>query len=354
MIKQLHRSRPAILSLCLLAMALPTSRAFGDQEPAATTPCHLILVIGAPGAPEFGEQFASWAKDWREIANQAGATLSEIAENDAGNSNALERLHLQLADQSAVSTDAQPLWLVFIGHGTFKAGVAKFNLPGPDVAAEELKNWLEPIKRPVVFVNVSAASGPFVNALSGNNRVIVTATRSGEEQNFAHFGAYLPQSLADNRADLDHDDEVSLLEAVLKASADTEDFYASDDRIRTEHAIIDDNGDQRGTPAEMLKSTLRDPGGTAKLDDNAGKVSTKLDGESAAKLIMVPSSSAPKLTLEEGTLRSKIEDELAALRRKKQGLSEDEYYSQLEEKMLELGRIYESAEKRTKMPPSSP
>ena len=49
----------------------------------------------------------------------------------------------------------------------------------------------------------------------------------------------------------DHDDEVSVLEAFLSASAKVGEFYESESRIATEHAPIDDNGDGKGTPSSM-------------------------------------------------------------------------------------------------------
>jgi hypothetical protein len=355
MIKLVHRSRQffGLVVVALVANAFSIG-AFGDEKEQPKAPrCQMLLVVGSEGAPEFGERFESWADNWRKIAKQANAQVTEIGPADSSDSPPLDLLRDKLAGYASSKADSEPLWIVFIGHGTFKAGVAKFNLQGPDIAAEQLQSWLKPIQRPLVFVNVSAASGPFVNALSGGNRVIVTATRSGEEQNFAHFGAYLPKALADTSADLDHDDEVSLLEAVLKASADTDAFYASDDRIRTEHAMIDDNGDQRGTPASMLKSVFRESS-DANAENKPGEPTPNLDGEAAAKVILVSSSDAPKLLPDEMAERDKIEAEISSLRGKKATLAEDEYYAELEKKMLELSRIYDSAEKRAKMPASSP
>ena len=147
----------------------------------------------------------------------------------------------------------EPLWLVLIGHGTFDGREAKFNLRGPDVSAAELADWLKPIKRPLAILDCSSSSGPFVNRLSGEDRVVVTATRSGDEQNFARLGQYLAEAIADPAADLDKDGQVSLLEAFLTAGARTEEFYRTKARLATEHALIDDNGDRLGTPADWFR-----------------------------------------------------------------------------------------------------
>ena len=116
-----------------------------------------------------------------------GETKKEGEQND--------RQQLQAAIESSTGSQTSPLWIVFIGHGTFTRGVAKFNLRGPDVTAEELDQWLQPHTRPVVVVNCASASGPFVNRLSGKNRIVVAATKSGTEQNFARFGKYFAQAM---------------------------------------------------------------------------------------------------------------------------------------------------------------
>ena len=104
-----------------------------------------------------------------------------------------------------------------------------------------------------MIVNCASASGPFVNRLSGENRIVVTATKSGTEHNYARFGEYFARAIASPDSDLDHDDEVSVHEAFLRASAEVRQFYETEDRILTEHALIDDNGDGKGTPASMFR-----------------------------------------------------------------------------------------------------
>ena len=106
-----------------------------------------------------------------------------------------ERLRTALAEKGTAGLE--PLWVVLIGHGTFDGREAKFNLRGPDVTDIELAEWLKPIRRPLAIINGASASGPFLNRLSGEGRVVVTATRSGDEQNFARFGGYIAEAIAD-------------------------------------------------------------------------------------------------------------------------------------------------------------
>ena len=56
-------------------------------------------------------------------------------------------------------------------------------------------------------------------------------------------------------ADLDKDGQTSLLEAFLIASKQTADYYKSQARLSSEHALIDDNADGKGTPADWFEGT---------------------------------------------------------------------------------------------------
>src|SRR5207248_10685476 len=92
-----------------------------------------------------------------------------------------------------------------------------------------------------------------VHTLSATNRVIVAAARSGYEQNYARFGQYMAEAIADPQADLDKDGQTSLLEAFLMASRRVGEFYNTAGRLATEHALIEDNCDGLGTPAEWFR-----------------------------------------------------------------------------------------------------
>src|SRR4029077_6004302 len=111
----------------------------------------------------------------------------------------------------------------------------------------------KPCKRPLAVIDCASASGPFINALSAPGRVIVTATRSGNEVNVTQFGGYFARAIANPAADLDKDGQTSLLEAFLFASRQVEQFYQEAGRLATEHALLDDNGDGLGTPADWFR-----------------------------------------------------------------------------------------------------
>ena len=90
-----------------------------------------------------------------------------------------------------------------------------------------LPKWLEPIKRPIAVIDASSSSSPFLNKLSGQNRVIITATKSGYELSYARFGQYISDTITEPSSDLDKDGQTSLLEAFLAASRGVQDFYSA-------------------------------------------------------------------------------------------------------------------------------
>lgn len=339
-----------------LALLLAVSAGATAQQPIGTPKSdaadngdtgQIILVIGAVGADEYRQPLEQSAAKWAEVARQSETPIKTIGKAGEGKQN--DREQLQAAIKSVVEQDAaresvlgpannsKPLWLVMLGHGTFTRGVAKFNLRGPDVSAAELAQWLQSCKRLVVVVNCASASGPFVNRLSGENRIVVTATKSGTEHNYARFGEYFARAIAAPDSDLDHDDEVSVHEAFLRASAEVRQFYDTEARILTEHALIDDNGDGRGTPASMFRGVRADA---------VAKDGATLDGPAAARVTLSPAGSRLPFTPEELTERASIEKELDALRSRKGKQSEKEYDTELEPLMLRLAKLYQAVEKR--------
>jgi len=80
--------------------------------------------------------------------------------------------------------------LVLIGHGTFDGREAKFNLRSNDVAATELATGFNHSTVRSQSSTPLSAQRAVPAKLSGTNHVVVTATRSGSEVNYARFGQY--------------------------------------------------------------------------------------------------------------------------------------------------------------------
>ncbi len=293
----------------------------------------VMIVVGARGADQYSEQFDAWARRWSEAAERAQASLIEVgrgAEQDLSDKQQL-RQHLEAAPKASWST----LWIVLIGHGTFDGRSAKFNLRGPDISAEELAQWLSAWQRPLAIINCASSSAPFINRLSGPNRVVVTATKSGYEVNYARFGDYLSKAIGDPSADLDKDEQTSLLEAYLAADARVAEFYSQLARLATEHALVDDNGDALGTPASWFRGVraIRTP-----------KDGADPDGTLANQFHLIPNGQERAMTAAMRSSRDALERQVANLRESKGTLAEEEYYEQLEPLLLQLARLYQDLE----------
>ena len=293
----------------------------------------LVLVIGAPGEPEYAEEFSAWANLWKQAAAQGGLQIRVVGEDAPSAEDDRARLLKILAEE--ISRPAGELWMVFIGHGTFDGRSAKFNLRGPDISADDLAAALKSCRRPLAGVQCASASGPFLPALSALGRVIITATRSGYEDNATHFGGYLASDIASPSADLDKDGQTSLLEAFLMASHQVEQFYKDQGLLMTEHALLDDNGDSLGTPPDWFRG-LR-----AIKTAAEGKT---VDGVRAHQMILVRGESEQKLSPETRARRDDLERQLSGLRARKSAMNEDDYYKQLEAIMVQTARLYENDE----------
>jgi len=290
----------------------------------------MILVVGAGGNEEYTQQFAGWADKWKAAAADANIEYQEIGR---GEKKDYELLQSAIADNTKGSE--QPLWLVLLGHGTFDRNVAKFNLRGKDIDSKELQTWLADCKRPLIIVNGFSCSGAFLQPLQNKNRVVITATKNGAELNFSRFGGYLAESLTDLEADLDHDDQVSLLEAFLLASSKVNTFYESDARLVTEHALLEDNADGKGISADFfvgIRAEMKAKGGAA------------LDGQRAHRYILKASDNAVQLSSEKTAKRDKIETAIEQLRSRKSKMSADEYYDELEGLVLQMAKLYHPTE----------
>lgn len=301
----------------------------------------VLVIVGAQGEDVFGEGFAAAAKNWQAAADRAKVTCTIIGLDPKKDAEAAptdkDRVREWLAKLDPNS--AANAWIAYIGHGTFDGREARMNLRGPDILPAELAEWLKPVRRPVVFVGGSSAGAPFLNALSGPNRIILVATRSGNELNYARFGERFAEAMASDDTDIDQDGQVSLLEAFITAAQRVQGFYRDADRMLTEHALIDDNGDKNGTPADFFKGTrvVKTP-----QAPRGGGPAPAVDGARARLLSLAPNEAERALTAEQLAKRADLERRLELMRGQKARMGEDAYYAAIEPILHELAVLYTS------------
>ena len=306
------RSRGLVL-LLLVAMLTCATQAFGQST-------HLVIVVGLAGDPEHGELFRKWGTS---LAETATAKLNVPKENvvllaDAAATR--DAVSKALTDVAAKADEQDTVVIVLFGHGTYAGKVAKFNLSGPDMAAQDFAPLLAKMKsKRVVFANTTSASGPFVEALSGPGRVIVAATRTGGEMFATLFGGPFVEAFSTEAADSDRDGKVSILEAFEHARRAVAASYQREGLLPTEHAMLDDNGDKEGSA---------EPGRQAK------------DGQSAAVLAIgslrrqaAPANEKLRALYAE---RDAIERRIESLKLLKSGMDPAKYAAELEKLATDL------------------
>lgn len=318
----------------LLLIYAQTGQGASPAEPAPQKPRRSILVvIGAAGEEEYGKAFREWSERWRAVFQSDDFLLID------GTNAALldEQEHrTQILDwiskvDSGTSPDEslQERWLVLIGHGSHDQYSAKFNLRGPDISSDAISKAIAQVKAKWLIVDCSSSSGPFINALSGENRIVITATKSGSEQSYARFGEYLSHAITDPSTDLDHDDCVSILEAFLAASNRVAQFYSNEGRLASEQALLDDNGDGRGTPAAFYRGAR-----PVKAPANG----LKLDGPFASRTLVSTFGEPDLRTKEQRAQSDLLADQIEMLRARKKEIPEDDYYHELERLFLEIAK----------------
>jgi hypothetical protein len=322
-----YAMRLTVLAIATLALAAPLA-----AQGAST---HVLVISGLGGDPGYGARMQAWATQVIDAARERFAVpaehvqwLAERTEIDPERVTARstkEGIEAAIGKIAGSAKANDVVLIVVFGHGSYQSGESRLSMPGPDLTAQDFAVQLGRLSsQRVVFANTTSASGEFVKALSGPGRVIMTATRSGSERNATLFGEHLAAAFANDVADTDKDGAVSVLEAFSYARTETNRAYEQDKRLPTEHAVLDDNGDQKGTD---------EPG--AEADDGALAQATFIGQAAVAAGVAPPENASPALRALYAE-RKVIEDKLAALRARKASMVASEYESQLEELLVEL------------------
>jgi hypothetical protein len=213
------------------------------------------------------------------------------------------------------------VFVVLIGHGTFDGKVAKFNLPGPDMTPASFEPLLKRLpSKLVVFVNTASSSAPILEELSGPGRTIVTATRTGAERFATLFGGYFVDALMSDSADADKNRRISVLEAFDAAKLGVARAYEQEGIMLTEHPLLDDSGDRKGTT---------DP----KADGKNGRVASILSLGTAQSPDAMSADPKMRALYDE---RRDLERRVDGLKLMKSGMEPARYASELEKLLTDL------------------
>ena len=327
-----------IAALMSSVSAFPSRESSQQNSPPPDRSKYAVIISGASGDPAYAKQFQQWTASLQAsllgrfgFAKDRLKVLTEKpADSNAAPATAEEVKKVFGSLRTELNSDSL-LFLFLIGHGSFDKE-AKFNLVGPDLSAAEYNALLSalPTRRVVVF-NMASASGEFIKPLAAKGRIVVTATRSGQETNATRFMEYLLVAMLTADADTDQDGHISVLEAFTYANRLTAEFYTRAGRLATEHALLEDNGDGVGHQ---------------KIEGGDGLLAraTYLDSLSVEQA--ATGAVIAKLMRD----RTRLEGEIAQLIARKSTMPEAEYETELEKLFIELAKVNRAIKQGTVSP----
>lgn len=278
----------------------------------ASAALHAVIVEGLGGEPQYTEQF----REQVEILRGASMPLAaggeiKVFTGPAATRDALQA-HFRTLTKAVTREDRVAVYLV--GHGSFDGEEFKFNIPGPDLTGTDLKRMLDALPTDnQLVVSTGSASGSLVDSLQKESRVLITATRSGNERNATRFGGDFAQAFTDPTADTDKSGSISAQEAFEFASRRVEDFFKRETRLASEHPRLEGNRAGRFTVAQLAAATA------------------------------APRSSSPERELL-AKQRDGINGRIEELRLRKEQMEEAAYLGELEKLLLELAAAEEVIE----------
>jgi hypothetical protein len=288
---------------------------------------YFVAIAGLPGEPDYEQRFTAEAKDLEKLLNASGGGAGHVQILSAADATKvkLTQAMAQVAQQARPEDD---FVLILIGHGSFDGVEYKLNLVGPDISAADLATLCNrvPARRQLI-VNATSASGGSIAALQRNGRAVIAATKSGTEKNATVFARYWVEALRDPAADIDKNDSISAMEAFQYAERKTAEFYTSQKRLATEHAVFEDTG--KGQPVRAAESG---------------------EGRLLSSFILVRMGEAQRAAQDPAkrdllAKKDDLERQIDALKYQKAAMAQTEYESQLKTLLLELARVQAALDK---------
>ena len=325
-------SRKAIpvLGVATLVAVLTSSAAA-----AAAGERYALIVAGASGGQEYATQYTSWTRDLAAVLvermkiDRANLkVLTDTPDPSTASTAANVRQHLGTIRRAMTRDDL--LFIVLIGHGTYDGVDAKFNLVGADLESAQWAELVAGLPGRVVVVNTSSASFPFIERLTGERRVVITATDSVAQRFDTVFPDYFIKALRSDASDIDKNDRISIWEAFTAATGEVRRHYQRRGQLSTERALLDDNGDGVG----------RDAGGNG--EDGSLSSHVYLDAP------LPGARPTDEVLLKLLQKRAALEADLDELKVRRSFLQPAEYQQEFERLMIELARVNQDIRKRVK------
>ena len=277
---------------------------------AAAVPAHaalrVLVVGGLGGEPDYEKRFEEQAEAVAAAAARSGAAKDNVVVL-SGEQARREAVQREFTSLIAKAAKEDQVVVVLIGHGSYDGEDYRLNLPGPDITGGEILAFLNrvPATQQLV-VNATSASGSVVESWKRANRIVITATKSGNEKNATRFAQYWIEALSSSEADRDKNETVTAAEAYEYAARKVADAFKSDAALATEHSRMEG--------ANAANFTVARLGSSAVLPDDA-----------ALNAML--------------TEQAGIEQQIEQVRARKESLESKQYYDELEKVLITLARL---------------
>jgi hypothetical protein len=280
--------------------AVPRAPAFGGTKRA-------LILCGHPGDKAHRKPFAESVEKIRDalieryqfaandihvqfggpVADGEGPVLSGV-----GGQSSREEIEAEAAELRKVLRPDDALWVIVIGHSHYDGKHSWFNIPGPDINQQEFGKLFAGLEcREQVFFITIPASGYYIKPLAAKGRVVISATEADLEVNETLFPLALAEVLATPPEpadlDVDHDGNLTLFDLYIAIAKNVAERYVSDEALPTEHSLIDDNGDGRGTEVQIDYLTEKQ-GGRLKEGKSPPPLRENADGTFSSRIILPP------------------------------------------------------------------
>ena len=272
---------------------------------------YFLVVGGLGGEAGYEESFAEYVTELEELcqATAGDASLVHVLFGRSATREAVSDVFDKLSGESGPSDS---LAVFLIGHGSYDGQDYKFNLPGPDLSAGELRRLLDstPAQHQLVVITTSAA-GASLKTLKGEGRVVISATKSGRERNSTVFAGFWVEALGDPAADSDKNEAITALEAFQYTQRKVKDYYAKRKQLATEHPRLQGDAAASFTVARL------------------GKARQAADDPALRTLFAA---------------REKIERRISEVKANRDSMSAEEYYGTLEKLFVGLAQTQNAIE----------
>ena len=287
-----------------------------------------VTVAGLGGEPEYEQRFSSLALEIDKLL-RAGGPDAKVTTLYGGQATKAQ-VTAALAEIAKEAKPSDAVALMLIGHGSFDGFEYKINLPGPDLTGVEIASMLDRIAATrQLVVNMTSSSGGSRAALEKQGRIVITATKSGSEKNATVFARYWVEALRDPAADTDKNEGLTALEAFTYAEQKTNQFYETQKRLATEHAVLEDVG--QGDGARKPSS-----------ENGEGLVASHFIVLRIGATQLAAATPEKKALLDQ---REQLEQKIDKLKYEKAAMPSEQYKEQLQALQLELAKTQAELDK---------